>query len=188
VFINGLLGSDSEYVAGKWGRYLRAPDLYFEIMRRLGAEFVRLGEISTLRRGITSGCDAFFMPRDISNEALDQFIKPRDFKREFGGDRDDVSVGRVKIVRAGDGSKFPIEAEYLRPEVHSLMTIDRPIVRSGDIDRVVLMVGKKEDELKGTHVARYLRHAKPRISLLQSRRQYLCPNGHLVRAETLGTI
>ena len=66
----------------------------------------------------------------------------------------------VKIIHAGDGSKFPIEAEYLQPEVHSLMTIDRPIVRAGDIDRVVLMVGKKEEELKGTHVARYLRHGK----------------------------
>ena len=154
------LGGNSEYVAGKWGRYLRAPDIYFEIMRNYGAHFVRLGEIAGIRFGVKTGCDAFFMPRDISNEALEQFIKPRDFKREFGADREEVSAGRVKIARAGDGSKFPIEAEYLWPEVHSLMTIDRPIVRSADIDRVVLMVGKKEDELKGTHVARYLRHGK----------------------------
>jgi len=34
------LGGDSQYVAGKWGRYLHAPDLYFEIMRNYGAHFV----------------------------------------------------------------------------------------------------------------------------------------------------
>jgi hypothetical protein len=154
------LGGDSEYVAGKWGRYLRAPGLYFEIMRNYGTYFVRLGEIAGIRFGVKTGCDAFFMPRDISNDALEEVQKPREFKRRFGADRDDISAGTVKIIRAGDGSQFPIEAEYLEPEVHSLMTIDRPIVRGRDLDRVVLMVGKKEEELKGTHVARYLRHGK----------------------------
>ena len=35
----------SGYGGGKWGKYLRAPDLYFQIMRRYGNRFVQFGEI-----------------------------------------------------------------------------------------------------------------------------------------------
>ena len=33
------------YRAGKWGRYVRAPEIYFEIMRRFEQRFVPLGEM-----------------------------------------------------------------------------------------------------------------------------------------------
>jgi len=35
-------GFARDYGGGKWGRYLRAPDFYFEIMREFGYRFVRL--------------------------------------------------------------------------------------------------------------------------------------------------
>ena len=38
------------YVAGKWGRFLRAPDIYFKIMKNYGERFVKLGEIAEIRR------------------------------------------------------------------------------------------------------------------------------------------
>ncbi len=61
---------NGKYKAGKWGRYLRAPDLYFDIMRRFGSRFVALGEIAEVRFGVKTGCDAFFMPKDITAEML----------------------------------------------------------------------------------------------------------------------
>ena len=69
---NGLLRDDGgigygpKYGGGKWGKYLRAPNLYFQIREQWGERFVPIGELATIRRGITSGCDAFFMPRDVS--------------------------------------------------------------------------------------------------------------------------
>ncbi len=153
------LGAASDY-AGKWGRFLRAPDIYFEIMRRFGSRFVPLAEIIDIRFGVKSGCDAFFMPHDITSEALQRFEAAREFKRRFGVDRDLVERGKVKVIRAGDGSEHPIEAEYLKPEVHSLMTIDRPIIRKSDLDRVILLVEERLPALKGTWVARYLRYGE----------------------------
>ena len=40
------------------------------IMRDYGRRFVKLGEIADIRFGIKSGCDAFFMPRDVTEEVL----------------------------------------------------------------------------------------------------------------------
>ena len=76
---NGLLHDDGgigygpKYGAGKWGKYLRAPDLYFRIMERYANRFVPLGKITTIRFGVKSGCDAFFMPRDVSQEFLEKY-------------------------------------------------------------------------------------------------------------------
>src|SRR5208283_2058995 len=60
----------SDYVAGKWGRFLRAPDLYFRLLRECRTGFVRLGEIAEVKFGLKSGCDDFFMPRDVTDEIL----------------------------------------------------------------------------------------------------------------------
>jgi hypothetical protein len=69
----------------------------------------------------------------------------------------EVEKGTVRIVRAGDGTLHPVEAKYLRPEVHSLMQVDRPIIRAKNLDRVVLWVDKPLAELSKTHVAKYIR-------------------------------
>ncbi|MBM4026314.1 MAG: SAM-dependent DNA methyltransferase [Planctomycetes bacterium] len=152
---------NGDYHAGKWGRYLRAPDFYFEIMHRLGARFVSLGAIATVRRGITSGCDAFFMPKDITHHMLVKYDVDRVFRQHAGGaPRKDVDSGKLKIIEAGDGSIHPIEAKYLAPEVHSLMKLDRPVVRAHDLDRVVLLVSEPLEKLKtkAPWVWRYLHY------------------------------
>lgn len=152
---------EGEYVAGKWGRYVRAPSLYFRFMERFGRRFVALGEIASVRRGITSGCDGFFMPRDITKSRLREYETDTAFRRNSGGaPRKDVESGRLRIIQAGDGSVHAIEAEFLAPEVHSLMKVDRPIVRARDLDRVVLLVSQPMKELRGTWVHKYLKYGE----------------------------
>ena len=148
------------YAAGKWGRFLRAPDIYFRIMREYGRRFVKLGEIADIRFGIKSGCDAFFMLRDVTNEVLEEVRKGLPWNHVgllAQAKRDEVESGKVRIVRAGDNTLHPIETEYLRPEVHSLMQVGRPVVRAADTDRVVLWVTKELRNLSGTYAAKYIR-------------------------------
>jgi len=148
------------YAAGKWGRFLRAPDLYFRVMRDYGNRFVRLGEISEVRRGITSGCDAFFMPRDATAEVMKQASEGlpwNDLGLMTPCKRSEVESGKVRIVRAGDNTLHPVEAEYLRPEVHSLMEVDRPVIRAKDLDRVVLWVNQPLSKLAYTYAGKYIR-------------------------------
>jgi hypothetical protein len=161
-FASGAVGHDDQaYRAGKWGRYVRAPDVYFDVIRRFGTRFVALGQISDIRFGVKTGCDAFFMPRDITAGMLAQHESDRAFREHSGSaPRKDVAAGRLRIIEAGDGSVHPIESDYLQPEVHSLMKVDRPVVRAAGLDRVVLLVSAPMDELKtkAPWVWRYLRH------------------------------
>jgi N-6 DNA Methylase len=165
---NGLLHDDGgigygpKYGGGKWGKYLRAPNLYFQIMERYASRFVSLGEITTIRFGVKSGCDAFFMPRDVSADFLKKYSKLEwnDAPLHTHCKRAEVESGKVKLILAGDGTVHPVEAEYLKPEVHSLMNISRPLITASELDRLVLFVSKPMSELKGTYVQKYLRYGE----------------------------
>jgi methylase of polypeptide subunit release factors len=149
-----------DYVAGKWGRYVRAPDFYFQVMREFGNKFAPLGELVSVRFGVKSGCDAFFMPHDITQEVLERYKTDREFRHNFGVDRDEVAHGHLKIIKAGDDSVHLIESKFLVPEVHTLRNVHRPIVTSAEQDRVVLMVSDPLAKLEKTYVHRYLKYGE----------------------------
>ncbi len=75
-------GSDQAnvYAGDKWGgKYLRAPDIYWEILRRAGDRLVRLGDVADVRRGITTGANEFFFlrPEDAVRWGIeDRFLMP----------------------------------------------------------------------------------------------------------------
>jgi hypothetical protein len=147
------------YGGGKWGRYLRAPDFYFEIMREFGHRFTRVGEIAGIKYGILSGCDGFFMPRNISAQLLQKHrgeLEWRMLPLMRRCKRDEVESGKVVVVQCSDKTLHPIEAKYVRPEVHSLMEVDRPVVSAEQFDRVVLWVNQDLKGLKGTYVWHYI--------------------------------
>ncbi|HIJ51768.1 MAG TPA: N-6 DNA methylase [Planctomycetes bacterium] len=74
--------ADEAAVAGqtvKWGQYLRAPDIYFEILRECADKFVPLGEIVDIRRGITTGINKFFYltEDEVKHWGIERkFLKP----------------------------------------------------------------------------------------------------------------
>jgi len=160
----GSIGYGPKYGGGKWGKYLRAPNFYFRIMERYASRFVPLGEIATVRRGITSGCDAFFMPRDVSQSFLDKYSKQEwnNAPLHTHCKRAEIESGKVKLIKTGSGDEtvHPIEAEYLAPEVHSLMNVNRPVIRVGELDRLVLLVSKPLGKLEGTYIQKYIRYGE----------------------------
>jgi len=63
----------------KWGQYLRAPDVYFEILERSRDKLIPLGEVAEIKRGYTTGINQFFY---LTNEKIqhwgieEEFVKP----------------------------------------------------------------------------------------------------------------
>ena len=178
------------YGAGKWGRYLRAPDIFFRIMERFSKRFVQMGEVATIRFGVKTGCDGFFMPRDVSQEFLEKYSakKWNDAPLRTPCERSEVESGKVKLIKAGDGTAHPIESKYLAPEVHSPMVIDRPVVRAATIDRLILQVGEAMDDLKGTYVQKYLRYGERTTFTSKKADLFPCPSGQPALPGTLGMI
>ena len=146
------------YYGGKWGVYLRAPDLWFEILDKYGENFSPLVNIAKVRFGVKTGKDCFFFPKDCSDEKLQEAEHEIPFEFLYGVPMDEVASGKVKLVLCGEGrgEVRPIESEYLEPEVHSLMEVDGFSVSPEDCSRHILLVSDKREKLKGKLVLDYI--------------------------------
>jgi hypothetical protein len=155
-----ILKGKKVYAGAKWGISLRAPDLWKELQTIGGDRWKRLGELAEVRFGIKTGADKFFYVDDVTDGALSKTGDPIVLGTGRSVRRKEVNRGRVKIVQALNGERWPIEAEYLEPVIHSLMHIDRFEVRREHCVHLVLMVSRKIEALSGTHVAAFIRRGE----------------------------
>ena len=52
----------NEFVGDKWGgKYLRAPDIYNHVLDKYADKLIRLGDVASVRRGVTTGANEFFI-------------------------------------------------------------------------------------------------------------------------------
>lgn len=81
----------------KWGPYLRAPQVYFDIQDKCGKDLIPLVEVANIRRGYTTGINEFFYLTDARIEHWgieDEFVAPvLKSPKEF----DNISVDHAKI-------------------------------------------------------------------------------------------
>jgi hypothetical protein len=135
-----------DYVGYKWGIFLRAPDVFFRLRAKCRDTLVPFTEIAEIKRGVTSGADDFFYPRDITEEELARFLNPRDFKEHHGIRPSET--GKVRVVKAGDGSAHLIEAQFLEPVVFNLMEVDGVEIASSNLEKCIFVCSLSKDKLR----------------------------------------
>lgn len=72
-------GYDKEskkYVGSKWGKYIRAPQIFFKILEKGKGKLVPLKEIADVRRGFTTGANEFFY---LTEEKIKQWGIEKEF-------------------------------------------------------------------------------------------------------------
>jgi hypothetical protein len=111
--------SAGEYSGSKWGRYLRSIDSLYELQQDPDLEFVQLGRLAQVRRGVTTNCDDFFIVSDVTDEALERVRGDRTFREIFRVSRKEVVEQGTRIVRRADGLEAALEPAYLRPILKS---------------------------------------------------------------------
>jgi hypothetical protein len=120
-----------EYVGAKWGKYLRAPEVFFRILEKCKDKLVPLRELAKVQRGFTTGANSFFY-------LTEDEIKRRGIEREFWMHRDENGLWTPNYV-----VKSPKECRTL-------------VVDPADLKYRVLMIHKDRDKLKGTKVLQYI--------------------------------
>ena len=124
-----------EYLGAKWGKYLRAPEIFFKILEKGKGKLVPLKEIATVRRGFTTGANEFFY-------LTEEEIKRRGIEREFWMHQDEKGNWVPNYV-----IKSPRECKSI-------------VVKPGDLKYRVLMIHKDKKSLKGTSVLKYIREGE----------------------------
>lgn len=153
----GVPAPNLGYRAGKWGQYLRAPDIWFDLLRRGTARWVPVGEVAEVRFGFKTGVDKFFCVRDVTEAEL-AAGSPSAFKRKWSISPEDTE--QVRIIQSGDGSPHLVESRFLEPELHSLMEAQGIVVKRQDVAKHVINAPVVRAQLRGTHLERYIAYAE----------------------------
>ncbi|MGA2668020.1 MAG: N-6 DNA methylase [Ignavibacteria bacterium] len=107
----------------KWGKYLRAPDVYFEILDKCKNKLVPLKKIADVRRGYTTGINDFF------------YLEP--VKRN----------GEI-LYRNGRGWEGKIEEKYLKKVIKSPKDSESINIDSDKLKNFIFICNKSKQELK----------------------------------------
>ncbi|TSA25305.1 SAM-dependent DNA methyltransferase [bacterium] len=110
----------------KWGKYLRAPDVYFEILEKCKDKLVPLKEIADVRRGVTTGINDFFYLKPIEEDKKEKTI----------------------LCKNSRGWKGKIESKYLKQIIKSPKESDSIIIDPKKLKNMIFICNKSKAELK----------------------------------------
>jgi len=127
----GFDPEQQKYVGTKWGKYLRAPEIFFKILQKGKDKFVPLKEIADVRRGFTTGANEFFY-------LTEEEIKKWGIEKEFWMHKDEKGNWVPNYV-----IKSPRECKSI-------------VVKPEDLKYRVLMIHKDKKDLKGKRVLDYI--------------------------------
>ena len=119
----------------KWGKYIRAPKIFFTIIEKGKDKLIPLKEVADVRFGIKSGANEFFY-------LTEEKIKKLRIEKEFWMHIDE------------NGKWFP---NYVIKSPRECKSI---IVKPEDLKFRLLIIHKDKKELKGTNALQYILHGE----------------------------
>jgi methylase of polypeptide subunit release factors len=153
------------YVGTKWGNlHLRAPPIYYEILRKAGDRLRPLGKIYRIMRGVTSGNIDFFVLAKIGTKG-EKLVK----------------------CRNGFGHEFLLERDFCKPVLRDPEDVSSYYLEADDISYHLFLCRSSRARLKGTHALDYINWAETSpdamTKVLRGKNR-----GKLVRIKDLATV
>lgn len=154
--------------SGGWGKYLRAEDLFFEVIGR-GVRMTPLRSVARVRFGVKTGANDFFYlhERSESDSGLKRLGDVASVRRglttganEFfyvkRRDREPIRAPHAVNVRDSAGTDFLIEPEYLSPVVFSLRELSAIKLSRLAGSKLFFDCQMNKRELEGTRALAYI--------------------------------
>jgi len=148
------LDDEGYFVGSKWGKYLRAPDVFFRILKHGKRKFGELQDFATVQFGIKTGANDFFFVTDITDDLPDSELAKYALLP--------AKKRQLRLVESGDGDRYLIEAEYLKPLVKSTRDIKSLIIDESITKFRVLTVSGDKRALSKKHVLKYIQTGETR--------------------------
>jgi len=110
----------------KWGKYLRAPDVYFEILEKCQDKLVPLKSVADVKFGIKTGINEFFYLQPIEENKGSKTI----------------------LCKNSRGWQGEIESRYLKPVIKSPKESDSIIIDPDKLKNLIFICNKSKSQLK----------------------------------------
>ena len=164
----------NRYEGAKWGKYIRAPEIFFKILEKGKELFVPLKKVATVRRGFTTGANEFFyLTQEKINEfkierefwmhpvKYDEWLKIKDFipREDVWIDEDGEYFKQSQYAEKYELDDVVIDGNVIwipNYVIKSPRECKSIVVNPRDLKYRVLIVHKDKKELQGTNVLKYI--------------------------------
>ena len=132
----------------KWGQFLKAPEVYFDILEKGKDKFVSIKDIADdVKFGIKTGCNDFFIVKEIhetKDGLLQAALNNSDDLRTLKQAHDE----NLCLVENGFNEVWLIEKQFLFPMLTSPKDVNSYRVNSGKLPYSVFITDKEKKVLK----------------------------------------
>ncbi len=146
----------------KWSPFLKAPKVYFDILEKGKGKWKPLSVLADVIRGYMTGCNDFFIVKDITTKALDQQLHVA--VNNFDNLRTLKSAEKdgLRLVQNGFGELWLIEEQFLKPMLTSPKDVDTYEFKPAKLTYSILLVHDEKKDLKkhSPYVFKYIQNAK----------------------------
>uniref|UniRef100_UPI002601A87B HsdM family class I SAM-dependent methyltransferase n=1 Tax=uncultured Flavobacterium sp. TaxID=165435 RepID=UPI002601A87B len=149
----------------KWGQFLKAPQVYFDIKKKGEGKFTPLGGkngVAEVKYGIKTGNNDFFILKDVTEN-----LKDSQLQAIVNIDEDINSIKQVKqfklrIVENGFNELWLIESQFLKPILTSPKDVTSYVVKSNSVKYCLLVVDDEKKILRKDYpyVFKYIIYAE----------------------------
>ena len=174
LYEEGYDEEQNKYVGAKWGKYIRAPKIFFTILEKGKELFIPLKDVANIRFGIKTGANKFFY---LTQDKIRELKLEREFwmhpvtRKEWERIKDKISPKDIYMDERGEyfiKSQYALEYELEEllvngnvvwiPNyvVRSAQECDSVVVEPANLRYRVLLVLKDKSELKGKSVLKYI--------------------------------
>lgn len=103
----------SDLALNSWSLYFKAPPVYWKIVEKAKGKLVQLDSVTTIRRGITTGCNEFFYGEDVTDTIKEkQVVAIVNNTKELS--LEEIKAKELSILKNGLGELWLIESCFLR--------------------------------------------------------------------------
>lgn len=128
---------DAEYQGGKWGKYLRAPNIFFQILLTARDKLDYLKNVAKVETYLnTGGADGFY------------------FLKEVKKSKDETTV--LNPSKEGGKKEFVIENKFLRRFIKSPRELNKIEIEEKNAKWLIVIPPLKPSEIKGTKLKKYI--------------------------------
>ncbi|MBE0637775.1 MAG: N-6 DNA methylase [Bacteroidales bacterium] len=97
----------------KWGQFLKAPKVYFDILSKGADKFVPLKQLANVKFGIKTGCNEFFILEDKTETATSLMLAAALNNSEKFSTIEQLKDNRLRLVLNGFNELWLIEEIFL---------------------------------------------------------------------------
>jgi hypothetical protein len=155
------------YQGLKWGsQQLRAPDVYYKILKVSGQHLEQIGKFYRLKRGAVTGCMDYFVLRKI---------------------QDTARVRGTLLCENGFGYKVRLEREFCPPMLYDPEEVTSYFLAGEEVSTLLFKCGKDKAKLRGSYALKYIKWGEKspdsKVRIIRGSER-----GKLVRMSELATI